>query len=101
MKTETNRLYELRAASRRFDISRLGQRLACRLWFAWLGYRRWRAARQAIRHLGEIDAYLLDDVGIHRAEIAAAVNGGKVSRHGAPRQPTGPRQAGRCNRLAA
>ncbi len=101
MKSSTTRLHEVRAASRRFDLSRLHGRLACRLLFAWQRFRRWRAAQQAIRHLQEIDDYLLEDVGIHRWDIAEMVLGTRGYRQTADRQISRPPVANPCNRLAA
>ena len=45
------------------------------LLLAWLRYRQWRAEVRAIRHLNEIDDYLLDDVGIQRDDIKRVVRG--------------------------
>ena len=101
MKSSTTRLHEVRPASRRFDLSRLHGRLACRLLFAWQRFRRWRAARQAIRHLHEIDDYLLEDVGINRWDIAEIVHGKKGYQQTADRQISSPPLASPCDRLAA
>lgn len=75
MNDQTTKSYEPGLAGRRFDVSRLGQRLACRLFYAWLRYRQWRREHEAIRHLRQIDDRLLDDVGIERREIDDAVRG--------------------------
>ena len=101
MKSLTTRLYEVRPASRGFDLSRLHGRLACRLLFAWQRFRHWRAARQAIRHLHEIDDYLLEDVGIHRWDIAEVVHGHKGYQQTADQQISRPPLANPCHGLAA
>ncbi|MGD8351196.1 MAG: hypothetical protein PVI79_18260 [Gammaproteobacteria bacterium] len=73
MKYQTTHPYEMRRDEYRIDASRLGQRLACRLIYAWLHFRQWRRESEAIRHLRQIDVYLLDDIGIDRWEIDAVV----------------------------
>lgn len=101
MKSATTRFHAVRRATRRFDLSRPYARLACRLLSAWLRFRRWRAAQRAIRHLREIDDYLLDDVGIQRREIAAAVRGSARFAHTANPQPGRPARAYPGDKLAA
>ena len=75
MNDQTTKPCEPGLGERRFDVSRLGQRLACRLFYAWLRYRQWRRESEAIRHLCQIDDRLLDDVGIERREIDDVVRG--------------------------
>ena len=75
MRDEITNPYEIRLAERRFDPSRIRRRIACCLYFGWLRYRRWRIANESIRHLESLDDHRLDDIGIARSDIAAAVHG--------------------------
>jgi uncharacterized protein YjiS (DUF1127 family) len=43
--------------------------------WAWREYRDWRRRRNAIRHLLDVDEYLLRDIGIEWWEIQSAVSG--------------------------
>jgi len=97
MKTEITPIHAEQAAFRRFDRSKPGHWLTCRLRLTWLRYRRWSAARQAIRHLRELDEYLLDDVGIDRWQITEVALGGKGSRQNPAQQPV----KNPCAKLAA
>lgn len=101
MKHEIVNPYEIGLAERRFDSTRPGQRIARRLYSAWLRYRRWRIASEAIRHLESLEDHRLDDIGIPRPDIASAVHGrlaqrGKSAAAGPPR-----RKATACDSLAA
>ena len=101
MKYEIANPYESRLASRYFDKSRFSQRIACCLYFAWLRHRRWRIAKQAIRHLESLDEHRLEDIGITRAQIISVVRGRpeqqqKDAHSGVP-EPT----ATTCNSMAA
>lgn len=92
MKTETTWTLDDRSPFGRFRGSNPGRWLACRLRLAWRRYRHWSAARRAIRHLRELDQYLLDDVGIERSEISEVAHGGKGPRQN-PNQRIGPQPA--------
>ena len=101
MKYQTTRPYEPGLPERRFDVSRLGQRLACRLFYAWLRYRQWRSEAEAIRHLRQIDDHLLDDVGINRWEIDEVVRGKSGYQENLHKRLTPSPRIDPCTKMAA
>ena len=101
MKYETAKPYEVRLAGRRFDVSRISQRIACALYFAWLRFRRWRIAKEAIRHLESLEDHRLDDIGIVRSDIASTVFGKRESEEKSGTSGAANRAANACDRLAA
>jgi len=61
--------------------SRRGSGLARAIRGALGHYRAWRRRRIAVRHLGDLDDYLLRDIGITRSEILRATRRGALPRH--------------------
>ncbi len=62
-------------------VLRSGSRLAHAIRGAFSRYRAWRRRRIAVRHLSELDDYLLRDIGITRAEVFRATRYGRPQRH--------------------
>jgi uncharacterized protein YjiS (DUF1127 family) len=91
----------IRLAGRLFTTFRRGSRLVRALFYARLRLHRWCVEKRAIRHLESLDDHRLDDLGIERSQIRAAVRG-RLERQEISRRPgDAPRATGAGHRLAA
>ena len=101
MKTETDNLYQIHTSPGGKVPLHPGRWLACQLQFAWQRYRQWRDECEAIRHLREIDDYLLEDAGINRWDIPDVVRGRIGYQAKANQLLARPPRVNPCSKLAA
>lgn len=101
MNDETSSTDLIRFDDRRLDISGTGMKIADTLSSSWQRLRRWRIEKRAIRHLESLEDHRLDDIGIERSQITAAVRGLLERREILSRSGSDCRVTDACHRLAA